>query len=69
MRSKLYSRVYHALKIFLFKKSVDVLLFCIHRKCLPLNRLAFSYVTELRFQSTDAWSCPHLNDILGVPRV
>ena len=26
-----------------------MLLLCIHRRCLPLPRLAFSYVTQLRF--------------------
>ena len=36
---------------------------CIQRRCLPLPRRAFSYVTQLRFQSTDAWSRPLLNDI------
>ena len=34
-----------------------------------VHRLAFSYVTQLRFQSTDAWSRPLWNEIAGVPRV
>ena len=38
---------------------------CIQRTCLSLIRLAFSYVTQLRFQLTDAWSRPLLNDIPG----
>ena len=47
-------------------------------KCFPqvlfpvraiLRIINFSYVTQLRFQSTDAWSRPLLNDIPGVQRV
>ena len=34
-----------------------------------VHRLAFSYVPQLRFQSTDAWPRPLRNEIPGVPRV
>ena len=55
-RPKLSSPVYLAWKMFLFRKCVHVWLLCIQRRCLPLPRLAFSYVTQLRFQSRDARS-------------
>ena len=34
-----------------------------------VHRLAFSYVTPLRFQSTDAWCRPLLNEFPDVPRM
>ena len=64
-RSKLFSRVYHACKIFL----LIYVRGCVIVVDIPLPRLAFSYVTQLRFQSTDAWSRSLLNDLPGVPRV
>ena len=64
-RSKLSSRVYDVLKIFLLRKCVDVLLLCMQRRCLPLPRLAFRYVTQLRFQTTDAWAYPLLKRYPG----
>ena len=49
--------------------SVHFKIFLAHIFYQEVHRLALSYVTQLRFQSTDAWSRPLWNEIAGVPRV